>query len=142
MARLFLASAGTSEPRTTSTVYRPVVINDPGGAARAIARALGRQLERSGCVAGCPVATVALEVMPEAGAIRMAADEAFASWEALLVQRLADRGYTPGEASRLATFSMAAIEGALVLSRVRRTIEPLNIVGDYLNEFFARPSAD
>ena len=109
-------------------------IDDPGDVARAIAGALGRQLIDSNYVAGCPIATVALEIPPNAGAIIAAVGEAFASWEILLAERLVGHGRTPEAAARLASFAMSAIEGALLLSRAHRNIEPLTIAADELAE--------
>jgi TetR/AcrR family transcriptional repressor of lmrAB and yxaGH operons len=107
-------------------------IDDPGDVARAIAGALGRQLSDSGFVDGCPIATVALEVPSNSGAMIAAVSEAFASWEALLAERLVEHGRPPADAARLASFAMSAIEGALLLSRAHRDIEPLRIAADQL----------
>lgn len=78
--------------------------------------------------AGCPVAAAALAPDDAAGA-RDAAGVAFGQWEGLLAQALRRRGTAPDEAADRAALVVSAIEGALLVSRARRTDEPLRAVG-------------
>jgi AcrR family transcriptional regulator len=85
-------------------------------------------LVASGFRAGCPVVAVAVEAGdPESDLHRSAAD-AFARWEAVLAKRLSDDGVGAARSDELATMSIAAIEGAIVMARARRDPGPLDSV--------------
>jgi AcrR family transcriptional regulator len=85
-------------------------------------------LESSDFRAGCPIVavTVESEAGPEAVA---AAGHAFGRWQDLIAGTLRDAGVERAKARRLATLVVAAIEGAIVLSRARRDVRPLRDVG-------------
>jgi hypothetical protein len=51
-------------------------------------------------------------------------------WQASLARRLADRGLDEARAARVAAMAIYAIEGALVVSRADRDLDPLHIVAD------------
>ncbi|WP_200954673.1 MULTISPECIES: TetR/AcrR family transcriptional regulator [unclassified Nocardioides] len=78
--------------------------------------------------AGCPIAAAALSG-DDTAAARDAASGAFATWEQLLAEALAGRGLASGEAADRAALIVSAIEGALLVSRARRTDAPLRAVG-------------
>jgi AcrR family transcriptional regulator len=65
----------------------------------------------------CPIATIALEVASTNEELRLATADVFEEWTAALVERLGDRGRA------LAVIS--ALEGAFVLCRARRSVEPM-----------------
>jgi AcrR family transcriptional regulator len=84
-------------------------------------------LEDSNFRAGCPVVAVAAEA--DAGsAATDAAAAAFTRWQDLIGRSLLDAGVSRTDARRLATTVVAAIEGAILLCRVRRDIRPLRDV--------------
>jgi TetR/AcrR family transcriptional regulator, lmrAB and yxaGH operons repressor len=87
---------------------------------------LGERLENSGWSQGCPVATVALETAASNDAIQQICATTYASWQAALADRLQADGRD--NASDLATTLLALIEGALLLARAHRSIEPLEAV--------------
>jgi TetR/AcrR family transcriptional repressor of lmrAB and yxaGH operons len=107
--------------------------DDPVAALRQFVEAWSAVLRESGCADGCPVVAAALEGDRSPGA-REAAGAAFASWEALLAEALEDHDVDPERARSLATLSVAAIEGAVVVARARREIAPLERVGRELEE--------
>lgn len=81
--------------------------------------------------AGCPLVAVAVEA--DAGSdVTIATAEAFIRWQDLIASTLRDAGVGSAEARRLATFVIAAIEGAIVLCRARRNLEPLRDVSHEL----------
>ena len=84
-------------------------------------------LEDSNFRAGCPIVAVAAEA--DAGSTATAAAAAaFARWQDLIAHTLLDAGVGRTDARRLATLVVAAIEGAILLCRVRRDIRPLRDV--------------
>jgi hypothetical protein len=70
--------------------------------------------------AGDPAKDENAEVLARAGA-------AFSRWTNLIAQRLTDDGVTADRARELATFMTSAIEGALVMARATRAVEPLDV---------------
>lgn len=99
-------------------------------------------LERTAFTEGCPIATVALEVAPTSPAIGDACAAAFD----LLVGRVASwigpDGAAPAEAQRQAELVYAAIEGALVFCKARRSVEPLHSLRAQLPLLLGRQPAE
>jgi AcrR family transcriptional regulator len=84
-------------------------------------------LERSDFRAGCPLVAVAVEtdVPPRLAA---AAADAFAGWQRLLAARLRAASIPAARAAALASLTLAAIEGAVLLCRAQRSTAPLDAV--------------
>jgi TetR/AcrR family transcriptional repressor of lmrAB and yxaGH operons len=125
-----LAHSGEQLRHTISGILAPEI---------ALGEALGRLidslafgLERSGYENGCPIATATLEAAPASEPVRTAADAVFTSWIDVLAERFAASGLDREASSRRATLVLAAIEGALILARARREIDPLTAVRDEL----------
>jgi AcrR family transcriptional regulator len=92
-----------------------------------------RQLLDSDYRAGCPIVAVSVEAGEEQDRERMApvierAAAVFDRWTELIVQRFVADGIPPDQAGELAVLATAAIEGAIVLARVRRDLAPLDLV--------------
>ena len=81
--------------------------------------------------AGCPVVAVAVEA--DSG-LRGPAASAFAHWSELIAAKCAGDGIESSRAEELASFVIAAFEGAIVLARARRDAEPLDVVHRRLRE--------
>lgn len=98
-----------------------------------------RQLLDSDFCAGCPVVAVSVEAGDAAERDRMApvierAAAVFGSWSNLIAQRFIADGIGVERARELAVFATSAIEGAIVLARVRRDLTPLDVVHRQLRE--------
>jgi AcrR family transcriptional regulator len=92
-----------------------------------------RQLLDSDFRAGCPIVAVSVESGEEQDRERMypvieRAAAAFDRWTDLIAQRFIADGIPAADATELAVFATAAIEGAIVLARVRRDLTPLDRV--------------
>lgn len=100
---------------------------DAAGVLRAFLAPWREVLERSDFRAGCPLVaiTVETEVPPE---LTDAVAAAFADWQRLLAARLRRAGIPTARAARLATLTVASIEGAVLLCRARRDTQPLDAV--------------
>lgn len=88
--------------------------------------------------AGCPVLAVAVE--EPAGDQREAIDaaaEVFAAWEKLLADALRRHGASAADAVRLATLTVAAVEGSVAMCRAKRDIRPLDDVAASLEALLA-----
>ena len=80
----------------------------------------------SGGCGGCPVAGVAMDADDEE--LTVAARAAFAAWTALLAEQLQATGVPADRAGPIAAVALTAMEGALVMCRVERSVEPLETV--------------
>lgn len=92
-----------------------------------------KQLQRSDFRAGCPVVAVAVEAgdpaKPEqAGPVIDRAGVAFVRWREKIEQRLADDGVPALRAEGLAMLILTSFEGAIVVARAMRDLEPLDTV--------------
>jgi AcrR family transcriptional regulator len=81
---------------------------------------------------GCPLAATICDAA-ENDSLRTHVSEKFAGWRAPVADAYTRFGASQAEADTHATVLMAALEGALVLARTQRSIEPLETV----ERFFA-----
>ena len=86
---------------------------------------------------GCPIAATVVDAADN-DALRGHVDELLAQTQASIADVCARFGAPPSAAEEQATVLLAAIEGALILARARRSIEPLDTVERY---FATRPPA-
>ena len=82
--------------------------------------------------AGCPVVAVAVESSPDGPDLRDCTRDAFERWRRAIAHGLESRGIDADRADELALHVIAAFEGAIVLSRSYRNLEPLERVRDEL----------
>jgi TetR/AcrR family transcriptional repressor of lmrAB and yxaGH operons len=90
-----------------------------------IVRAMAADLERSDYANGCPIATSALETSVQSEALGAACRNAFRKWEIEIKQGLERFGMNADQAELVATMVLSQAEGALLLARTYRDIEPL-----------------
>ena len=124
LAREAIARAGDEIEELVAEAARHA--DDPGSLVRALAQLLASRLEHSGYQSGCAIATMVLELAPRDEEFSADFDSVFARWRAALVTRFEPLGIAPDRAAVLADLTISAIEGALVLSRAARSIEPFN----------------
>ncbi|MEV5694623.1 TetR/AcrR family transcriptional regulator [Micromonospora globbae] len=102
--------------------------------------------ERRNCEGGCAIGSLASELVESCEAMRADLVAAFDRWEAPIregLRRMRERGVLVPEADvdRLATALLAAVQGGLLLSQVRRRTEPLRAATDaaigYIETFAA-----
>ncbi|MGD1172336.1 TetR/AcrR family transcriptional regulator [Mycobacterium seoulense] len=91
--------------------------------------------------AGCPVVAVSVEAGEDEGE-RMApvverAASVFDRWTDLIAQRFIGDGIPRERAADLAVLATTALEGAIVLARVRRDLAPLDVVHRQLRELLS-----
>jgi AcrR family transcriptional regulator len=86
---------------------------------------------------GCPIAATVVDAADN-DPLRVHVDELLAQTQASIADVYARFGAPPSAAEEQATVLLAAIEGALILARARRSIEPLDTVERY---FATRPPA-
>ncbi|MGO9156521.1 TetR/AcrR family transcriptional regulator [Mycobacterium sp.] len=103
-----------------------------------------QQLLDSDFRAGCPVVAVAVEAGFEkdgarertAASVTERAAAVFEHWTDLIAQRFIADGLPTDRANELAVLATSAIEGAILLARVRRDLTPLDVVHRQLRNVF------
>ena len=90
-----------------------------------LARGMAANLERSGYREGCPVAPTALETAAQSDVLGRAARTAFQTWEQEIKRALISFGMKANKADRTATAVLSQLEGALLLARTYRSLEPM-----------------
>jgi TetR/AcrR family transcriptional repressor of lmrAB and yxaGH operons len=91
-----------------------------------IARGMAADLEKSGYREGCPIATTALETSAQSEALGAATRTAFRKWEDEIKRGLERFGISAEQADPLATTVLSQLEGALLLARTYRSLEPMH----------------
>lgn len=77
----------------------------------------------------CPIETVALEVASTNETLRQVTAEIFEAWIESGAIRFRAAGLPAGAARRLSIATIAALEGAFVLSRAMKSTEPMHAAG-------------
>jgi len=90
-----------------------------------IVRVMAAELERSDYKEGCPIATTALETSAQSDVLGAVARNAFQKWELEIKRGLFRFGMTAGDADVAATMVLSQLEGALLLARTYRSLEPI-----------------
>jgi AcrR family transcriptional regulator len=93
----------------------------------------GAQVAATDFADACPIATIALEVASSNDTLRRATADVFESWISAASDRLERAGIDSSRARELSVFALSALEGAFILSRTHRDIEPIVIAGTYVS---------
>jgi AcrR family transcriptional regulator len=92
---------------------------------RAYCKVMAGWMEESGFQSGCPIATTLLETAPQSPSITAAGRRAVDGWIEVVAGVLANGGMERREAWSTAQLIVAAMEGALILSRIRLSTRPI-----------------
>ena len=87
-------------------------------------------LETTGYADACPIATVAGDIASTNPLLRETTAEVFESWLTALAQDAVEAGIAPEQARPLALSVLALLEGAFLLSRSLRSLEPMVACGE------------
>ena len=85
----------------------------------------GATLEATGYADACPIATVAGEIASTHEVLRKATSDVFESWLAALAEDAVEAGIPADRARPLAVSVLALLEGAFLLSRSTRSLDPM-----------------
>ncbi|OHV01445.1 TetR/AcrR family transcriptional regulator [Mycobacterium talmoniae] len=139
-----IAAAAKSAGQAISEVIRGFATEaDPVSAVEAFVALWKDILTGSDFDAGCPIVAAALG-RAEAPAAADIAGEQFTDWECLLATRLEAANVPAETAAQLATTTIAAIEGAVIMSLATKSDVPLQRTGALLADLVAqhtRPAA-
>jgi AcrR family transcriptional regulator len=112
---------------------------DSGPPSELFAAILGdwrRDLTEEGFAAGCPLVAATVDTATDSDAVRELLAEAFEGWQEPLVAALVQRGVPVGRAASLAMVAISALEGAIILSRLRRDLTAFDAVVNELGPLF------
>lgn len=106
-----------------------------------------RQLLDTDFRAGCPIVAVSVEAGEQQDSERMGpvidrAAAVFDRWSDLIAARFTADGIPRERAGELAVLATTALEGAIVLARVRRDLTPLDVVHRQLRELLLAASSN
>ena len=88
----------------------------------------------SGAHAGCPLAALASDPYADEPLLAAAVERGFEAWTALLTDQLGSAGMSGSDAVAVATTTVAAMEGALILCRARGNVAPLDAIATQLHQ--------
>ena len=99
--------------------------SDPKAFMRAYCKTMAGWMEESRFHSGCPIATTLLENAPRSPSITRAGERALDAWIEIVGGVFAKAGMDKREARTRAQLVIAAMEGALIVSRVRVSTQPI-----------------
>ena len=95
-------------------------------------RAACGEVALSDFAAGCPVVAAAIGSADEEPQLTTVAGRIFGHWRDALTRSFASDGFSDTDAASLAIMCIAALEGAVVLCRSTRSVDPLRDVAAQL----------
>lgn len=98
---------------------------EPRAFLRAYCKVMADWMEESEFRSGCPIATVLLETAPASPDIAEAGAQAFDSWGQVIADVLMRANLSRRSARAEAQLIIGAMEGALLLARVRQSTRPI-----------------
>src|SRR5882757_6085255 len=103
-----------------------------------------RELTKEKFSAGCPLVAAAADTAATSDQLRQVLGRAFDGWLQPLSESLVELGIPPKRAGDLAVVVIAALEGAIILARIRRDLTPFDALIRELGPLLdaaARPAA-
>jgi AcrR family transcriptional regulator len=85
-------------------------------------------LRESDYALGCPVVATVADASSSNARMHAAAEQAFAVWQESVEAALRETGVPARRAPGLASVTISALEGAIIMSRSRRSLQPLEAV--------------
>lgn len=132
MSELITTSVADAGDSMSTLIEEMVATQSPPEALTAFVEFWRELLTNSDFTAGCPIAAAAYGGM-EVPTARDQAQRVFEHWQELLLPRLIANGANESDATALATTTIAAIEGAVMLCLAARSTAPLDRVHTQLN---------
>jgi AcrR family transcriptional regulator len=134
IAREALVNAGAAYAALIPSVID--AYTDLGAALEGVFTQAAEDMAATGFANMCPIASVAAEVADTVEELRGATAGVFAGWLDGGAAYFTARGLAPGTAREVAVALVAALEGAFVLARTLRDVEPLLAAGRVLGPQF------
>ena len=106
--------------------------NDAAAFVKGYCKVMANWMQESEFRSGCPVATTLLETVPQSPAMTQAGESVLDAWTDIIAGVFIASGLTKRVAKERAQLVIAAMEGALLLSRVRRSVQPILDIAKHL----------
>jgi len=110
--------------RYTASARRPT----PSGLFAHLASYWTSEFTRRGFARGCPIMATAADLAAAESPVGEPMRAALARWDDALISALRHMGVPTARGRRLATVMLSALEGAIMMARVRNSIRPLTTV--------------
>ncbi len=107
-------------------------VGPPGDAIGGFIRLVAQNVEAAEYKAGGPITTVALETAATSERLRLCCERIYAAWHEAFRRKLVGGGVQPERTEDLATLTLAALEGGILLCRTQRSRRPLEQVASAL----------
>jgi AcrR family transcriptional regulator len=128
LVREALALAGRTAVGSVERVREGGTSFRPSDVLEVMVAAWRRWLTDSDYALGCPAVASMADVGAAAPALRAAVEDVFAVWQGAIEGALRDAGLSPARAAVWGSVLLSALEGAIVLSRARRSLAPLEAI--------------
>jgi AcrR family transcriptional regulator len=127
-----LLSMGSAAGRLTRRALEAPDVSSPAELFARIVAGWRDMFMSDGYDAGCPLVAAAADVAAHHDELRTVIARAFEAWHGPLSSALEAAGVPGDRSERLATLLISALEGAIVLARVRRDVTPLDVIATEL----------
>jgi AcrR family transcriptional regulator len=121
-----LSRMGSVATRRVGRVLRDLDPPTPSAVLAGTVELWRRDFTDNGFRGGCPLVAAAADVAATSDAIRSVVGQAFDGWEEAMAGALEVTGVPAGRCRSLAMVVISALEGAIVMARVRRDDAPLD----------------
>ncbi len=95
---------------------------------------ISRAMEAADFGAGGPITTVAIETAGQNERLSTACEQVYESWREAFETHIRASGVGGARAERLSTLVLASMEGAIILARTYKSVDPLRRAGAELRE--------
>lgn len=127
--QLVIEATRAAADEATNELRRALAVDGgPGYGVRLYAEAAAEIMQERDFTFGCPVAPVILDAAGDVSALAELCRATLDGWRALLVEAFTAIGLEAERATALATTTIAAIEGALIIVRSERDTAALRVV--------------
>jgi AcrR family transcriptional regulator len=117
---------GNVSARRIRRCLRQLESRTPSALLAAIVETWQRDLTNEKFTAGCPLVAAAADSAGTNAQLRQVLRQAFDGWLEPLVESLVELGVPPERSDSLAVVIIAALEGAIIMARVRRDLTPFD----------------
>lgn len=119
---------GEAAGRRTQRALEKANKRSPSALFAAIVAKWKEELLDEGYVAGCPLVAAAADVVATNSELREVIARAFDKWQDPLAAALVETGIPRRRSEELAVLVITALEGAIILARIRHDTSPLDLV--------------
>jgi AcrR family transcriptional regulator len=117
---------GNVSARRIRRCLRQLESRTPSALLAAIVETWQRDLTNEKFTAGCPLVAAAADSAGTNAQLRQVLRQAFDGWLEPLAESLVELGVPPERSDSLAVVTIAALEGAIIMARVRRDLTPFD----------------